>query len=379
MTISATWTHRRPGLIVGAEIDPAGSHPAAWQSPGSEPYRVLDSSYLVALVQIAERGGLAFASLPGTLAHPPAAGHSGPLHRSAGDAALVAGRLARITGALGLAPVIAPIRAACEARDARADAATLDHLTRSRAAIDLARAEDVEALGAHWSRVDDAGPGISRFDAAIDDVFALPTPAGRPVHDVPIIVPVRDVPSAALAGRLGDIARVSALDEGGLVALGEAVRSFARSAPGGPRTVRVLSDLPVVLDADLDAAARRSTQLASQRAAFTDIVPGAHDPWAGLTHVGTPGALAVRLESWWREGVIDGVLLRGAAAPSDLLGVVDGLIPELGERGLIEADRRARPLRERFGLPPVDRAALSAAAARRDADSRELSTARGVA
>ncbi|MEJ2801506.1 NtaA/DmoA family FMN-dependent monooxygenase [Comamonadaceae bacterium PP-2] len=81
-------------------------------------------------------------------------------------------------------------------------------------------------------------------------------------------------------------------------------------------------------------------------------------------NTGTPEQLADAIETRWRAGVLDVISLHGLGQPDQETLLLDGLLPELRRRGLIDEDYVGETFRENLELPePVALPALSALAA----------------
>ncbi|QHT63125.1 LLM class flavin-dependent oxidoreductase [Paenibacillus lycopersici] len=77
------------------------------------------------------------------------------------------------------------------------------------------------------------------------------------------------------------------------------------------------------------------------------------------TFLGTPEAVADKLQAWFEAGAADGFIV-GAAGPNGLEEFVDHVVPILQARGLFRSEYEADTLRGNLGLPiPVNRHAAA--------------------
>ncbi|MFT4192768.1 MAG: NtaA/DmoA family FMN-dependent monooxygenase [Comamonas sp.] len=68
---------------------------------------------------------------------------------------------------------------------------------------------------------------------------------------------------------------------------------------------------------------------------------------------GTPEQLADAIEERWRAGVLDVISLHGLGQPDQESLLLDGLLPELRRRRLIDEDYLGETFRENLALPPL--------------------------
>ena len=66
--------------------------------------------------------------------------------------------------------------------------------------------------------------------------------------------------------------------------------------------------------------------------------------------VGTPEQAAKMMESWWRDGAVDGFNLMIDVVPSGLEAFVDHVVPLLQRRGVFQTDYAGTTLRENLGI-----------------------------
>jgi long-chain alkane monooxygenase len=77
---------------------------------------------------------------------------------------------------------------------------------------------------------------------------------------------------------------------------------------------------------------------------FGDLVDGL----ANRRMVGTPEQIADRLQRWQREADIDGINLSSATTPGSFVDFIDGVVPVLQARGLVQTGYRDGTLREKL-------------------------------
>jgi FMN-dependent oxidoreductase (nitrilotriacetate monooxygenase family) len=77
---------------------------------------------------------------------------------------------------------------------------------------------------------------------------------------------------------------------------------------------------------------------------FGDFVEGL----ANRRMVGTPEQIADGLERWQRQGDIDGINLSYTTTPGSYVDFIDGVVPVLQERGLVQTEYREGTLREKL-------------------------------
>lgn len=170
-----------------------------------------------------------------------------------------------------------------------------------------------------------------------------------------VVVPVRSAVDVELAAARGDVARVSVATFDEARATRAAIRSAAREWGRAADDVQVLVDVHVLISADAASAAARWDLLNS-----LEETPQRYP----LRSHGTAEDLVSLWSSWVRGGAADGFTVIPASIPTDVVGLVQEVVPALEARGL----RKARQQRSQ-------QAAVSAARE----DSRSAApTDRGV-
>ncbi|MGW5574835.1 NtaA/DmoA family FMN-dependent monooxygenase [Nocardia thailandica] len=116
--------------------------------------------------------------------------------------------------------------------------------------------------------------------------------------------------------------------------------------------------LPESLLPELDSVHRRRgrveifTRLAATGATLRELIVAAKDTghWAAA---GTPEQLADAIEERYRAGVLDVIILGGITDPRTGDFVLNGLLPELRRRGLVDSDYLGETYRDNLELPPL--------------------------
>lgn len=116
--------------------------------------------------------------------------------------------------------------------------------------------------------------------------------------------------------------------------------------------------LPESLLPELDSVHRRRgrveifTRLAATGATLRELIVAAKDTghWAAA---GTPEQLADAIEERYRADVLDVIILGGITDPRTGDFVLNGLLPELRRRGLVDTDYLGETYRENLELPPL--------------------------
>ncbi|NAZ74791.1 LLM class flavin-dependent oxidoreductase [Kineococcus sp. T13] len=363
----------RPTLLrLGVELDGAGRHPAAWRLPGARPAELFTAAHWRRLAATADAADLDLLVVPDShrLASEREADQRGRL-----DAVAVAAHLAPLTARTGLVPAV-PVTHTEPFHTSKA-IATLDFTSLGRAGwqVEVATtAEEADAFGRKgvqaggelWREAAETVDVVRRlWDSWEDDAVVRDVATGRYVdrgklHHVdfrgehfsvkgpsitprppqgqpPVVVPVRDEASLAVAAAHADVARVQAPDE---ASAAERARQL-RAAAG--RDLLVLLDVEVLLRPDAAAALETAAHL-------DELSPG-HPPRC-LRHLGTPDSLAQALAQL-PDG-LDGAVLAPLDLPATLDLLATDVVPLLRARGLrppAPPAGAAGTLRGRFGLP----------------------------
>lgn len=135
-----------------------------------------------------------------------------------------------------------------------------------------------------------------------------------------------------------DVVRVRAADLREAGRLRDRIRAEAAEEGRDPESVTVLVDLEVVLASDARTARARRTHPDSGRGDA-----------ATLSYVGTPHGLAGLIADIHAVRVADGVTLIPLAEPFTVEHLVDGTLPWLQSRGLLEISPTVVEVLRRFG------------------------------
>jgi alkanesulfonate monooxygenase SsuD/methylene tetrahydromethanopterin reductase-like flavin-dependent oxidoreductase (luciferase family) len=369
-------------LFLAAALDGAGHHPAAGRVGAAGAADPFDAGLWARLVAQAEAAGLDFVTLEDTFG----------AARARPDAAVVAARVAPLTGRLGLVPVVTTTHT--EPFHVASVIATLDHISGGRAGwqprisarpaeADLVGVRPAPSVDAAFADAGDAVEVVRRLwdswedDAVIKDLatgryvdrdklhyvdfaggsFAVKGPSivPRPPQGQPVVAVLAHFPPADdLAARAADVVFVTPDLDGGAVAarLGE-IRAAEAAAGRTGEPLRVVADVAVVLAPTASEAAARRDRL--------DEAHGAEWRTDAPVFAGTAEDLADLLAAG-RDRGLAGYRLRPAVSDVDLPAIADALVPAVRRRGLTGGnDAAVRTLRARLGLPrPANRYAGSA-------------------
>ncbi|GAA0979921.1 LLM class flavin-dependent oxidoreductase [Nocardiopsis tropica] len=291
------------------------------------------------------------------------------------DALLTLAAVAPLTGRIGLVPTVTTTHT--EPFHVAKAVASLDHASLGRAGwrVEVSRTEaDARAVGrrgtapdaALWAEAEAVADVASRlWDSWQDDAEIRDTATGRfvdrerlhyvdfegpgwsvrgpsitprPPQGHPLVVVRADgEPSLRAAATTADVVLVAPATLGGARASRARVREAVAEAGRDPERVSVLADVNVFLDPDR---------------------PGPSRALSGLTHTGSPGALAETLLEWGR--VVDGFTVRPSSAAADLPVFAERVLPLLRASGAFRGEYAEDTLRARFGLPrPANRYATA--------------------
>ena len=350
-------------LHVGVALDGYGWNPHAWRhTPELEP--VTSGRYWTTLAATAERGLLDFLTIDDTLMPQPGRREQIDPRRVAGraDAVLVAARIAPATRHIGLIPVATVTHT--EPFHVSKAIATLDFVSHGRAGwqprvsgttheaalFGRRTVDDVDEL---FDEAADAVDVVRRLwdswedDAVIRDVatgrfvdrdklhyidfagahFSVKGPSitPRPPQGQPVVAALAHAPRIyEFAARSADLVFITPTDDDAL----RSILGEVHAAGGGD--LKVYADIVVSLGGDTDF---RSDAL---------VFGGSADELVDL------------LLRWQRLGV-DGVRLRPAVNATDLLGIVDEVVPLLADAGRFRsAYLEEQTLRQRLGLPVAE-------------------------
>ncbi|WP_369636021.1 LLM class flavin-dependent oxidoreductase [Nocardia sp. JMUB6875] len=385
-------------LHLGAALDGAGWHPAAWREPNSRPAELFGARYWTDLAATAERGLLDFVTIEDSLAVPQAPDGAVDRVRARLDAELIAARLAPVTHHLGLIPVVTTTHT--EPFHVSTAIATLDYTSRGRAGWQT-RISGTAAEAAHFGRrtIDDLTPAelaeavasgvfpaavhelfdeasdsvevVRRLwdswedDAEIRDVAARrfidrdklhyidfqgrsfsvrgPSITPRPPQGQPVVTALAHAPLIyEFAAHAADLVFITPTREHGPAPIVHQVAAAAERAGRAGEPLRIYADLVVFLDTDDASGPRRLARL--------DELAGSEFHSDAAVFAGSAEDLADLIAAWHEAGV-DGIRLRPGVAVDDLNAIADTLVPILQRRGLFRTGYAEHTLRGLLGLP----------------------------
>ncbi|MFD3402958.1 LLM class flavin-dependent oxidoreductase [Kribbella sp. NPDC058693] len=312
-------------MIVGLEIDGAGTDPAAWRGAEVDPRAILTGELALRAVQRAEAAGVDFVTFVDALEAP----YDVPDRVSVRlDALGLAARIAPLTERIGLLPTITVTHT--EPFHVQASVATLDHVSGGRGGW-VADVSSSAAAAAVIGRRQPAPAAetwrearyvvdVSRrlWDSWEDDAIVRDASTGRYVdreklHYVEFESPSFDIKGPSIVPRPPQ---------------GHPITAIRVSSPEA---------LEAAADADLVLVDEVPTQLNALVVVSVEVRPHL-DGVDGLVELieGLAGA--------------DGVHLRPASVELDVPVIADELLPRLRERGLVGPAERGGSLRGRLGL-----------------------------
>ncbi|UFU07878.1 hypothetical protein [Ruania halotolerans] len=169
----------------------------------------------------------------------------------------------------------------------------------------------------------------TRNRRAVESVIgAWPTTAERPTGAKgrpQVVVPVRTPVDGELAAARADIARISVATFDEAVAARAAIREAAVEWGRNPDDVQVLVDVHAVISADVPSARARWDLLTSLETQPRQVP---------LRSIGTAADLADLWATWVHGGAADGFTVIPASVPTDVVALVQEVIPQLEARGL---------------------------------------------
>ncbi|WP_194293840.1 hypothetical protein [Rhodococcus pyridinivorans] len=148
-------------------------------------------------------------------------------------------------------------------------------------------------------------------------------------------------PPLDLSADVSNVVRVRAADLREAGKLRDRIRAVAAGEGRDPDSVTVLVDVEVVLASDARTARTRRTRRTRPESTRGEA--------GTLSYVGTPHGLAGLIADIHAVQVADGVTLIPLAAPFTVEHLVDGTLPWLESRGLIEVSPTVVEVLRRFG------------------------------
>lgn len=377
-------------------LDGAGWHPAAWREETARPRELTSPGYWRDLVRTAEDAGVSFVtiedalSLEGRSIEPDAATRRDRV-RGRLDAQLVASFLAPLTRRVGLVPTVTTTHT--EPFHLATALQTLDHASLGRAGARIVAGSTASERG-NFGRRSDGPRGFPASGRVEDDPAweAAFREAGEVVDAVRRLADsweddaiIRDVAT----GRFLDRERVHGIGFDGEFFSITGASIVPRSPQGQPLiTALAHQTVPyrfaaehadVVFITPGDAAEATGILAEVARAVdevrltteplrlFADLLvlvedtgAAASDTWDHLEQrapisidarvvAGTAEELVDEIRALADAGV-DGIRLRPARLPADLIAIAELVIPRLNAEGILAPDTGAPTLRERLGL-----------------------------
>jgi len=397
---------------IAVGLDGAGWHPAAWREATARPTELTSPGYWRDQVRAADAAGVVFATLEDALSlggrsYEADAETRRDRARGRLDAVLLASFLAPLTERIGLVPTVTTTHP--EPFHLATGLQTLDFASRGRAgARFVAGANEQERANfgrrtgdstgldavarsgspastpprveqsAHWQAAfREAGEVIEAVralaDSWEDDAIIRDVATGRfldrdRVHNVDIdgeffaitgasIVPrspqgqplvtvlAHQTVPFRLAAQHADVVFVTPQDADRLAPIVAELDAASAELRAEPERLRVFADLLVVIEDTRAAADQTWARLQERATLVTDA----------RVIVGTPGDIVDEIRALAAAGV-DGVRLRPARQPADLVAIAEQVLPRAAAAGILAPDDGAPTLRERLGLPrPVSR------------------------
>lgn len=384
-------------LHLAIALDGAGWHPAAWREASARPTELTSPRYWRDLVTRADAAGITFATIEDALSlggrtQDPDAETRRDRVRGQLDAVVLASFLAPLTERIGLVPTVTTTHP--EPFHIATGLQTLDYASHGRAGVRIV-AGSTPAERANFGRRDDGPTGFPASRRVEDDEAW--TAAFREATEVVEVIRlladsweddaiIRDVD----AGRFVDRDRIHNAEYAGEFFSVTGASIVPRSPQGQPlvtvlahqtipyRLAAEQADVVFITPADASATAGIIAEVADAAAdvrtepealrVFVDLVvlieataEEAATTWARLQErdelvsdarvvVGSADDVVAELRAFAVEGV-DGVRLRPARLPADLIAITEEVVPRAADAGILSPDDGAPTLRERLGLP----------------------------
>lgn len=378
-------------------LERAGWHPAAWRETSARPHDLTSAGYWLDLLRTADDAGIALATIEDALSLTDRFESVDGLRRDRVrgrlDAVLIASYVAPLTRRIGLVPTVTTAHP--EPFHVATGIQTLDFASRGRAGVRLVagasaaeranfgrRATGVDAIPTS-GRVEDSPEIVAAFreagefadvlsrlwDSWQDDAIIRDAETGRfldadRVHNIEFegeffsvtgasIVPrspqgrplltvlAHQTVPYRLAAEHADLVYVTPHDDTHLAGIRSELDAAAEDLRTDRERLRVYADLLVLIE-DTQAAARS----AAARLDEWDGAPLASD---ARIVVGTPGDVADAVRELAEAGV-DGVRLRPARQPADVIAITEQVVPLLRSANALRQDHGATTLRARIDL-----------------------------
>jgi alkanesulfonate monooxygenase SsuD/methylene tetrahydromethanopterin reductase-like flavin-dependent oxidoreductase (luciferase family) len=387
---SGLMSHR---IHLAVALERAGWHPAAWRAAGLSPRALTTPRHWAEQVRVLDRAGVTFATIEDALTLTDRSENADApdpqrLHGRV-DAVLLAAALAPLTHRIGLIPTVTTTHT--EPFHVATGIQTLDFASRGRAGVRLVvggsaaeranfgrrdeidletgfreAGEVADAIGRLWDSwqddaiIRDAASGrfvdadrihniefTGKFFSITGASIVPRSPQGRPIISVLAhqTVPFR------LAAEHADLVFVTPHDEAAATGILAELDGAAAELRRSPERLRVFADVIVLIEETSSAAREALARL--------DDLAGAEFRSDARIIAGTPTEVAEHIRALAETG-IDGVRLRPARQPDDVVAIAERLTPLLRATRVLQDDDAAT-LRGRLGLPrPASRYAAPA-------------------
>ncbi|TDE89694.1 LLM class flavin-dependent oxidoreductase [Occultella glacieicola] len=331
--------------LIALDLSGAGA-PREWRRTEDSEAESFIMGRLAGLASLADKGGVDLLTLDETFRV------GGPRRRDAWlDGAVAASRLARHTRTATLVAAV-PLGASRPEHVAGA-VSSVHRASAERAGWQLetapvngTSARAVDAVINSWVTPQrDTRSGSARSSGAAESGRRAPI----------VVIPVRNAVDLELAAARADVARLSVATLEEARTARTAIRNAAAEWGRNPDDVRVVIDVHVVISADRPSARARWDLLNSLETAPRT---------APLRSIGTAADLVDLWAEWVHAGAADGFTVIPASVPTDVLALVQDVVPALAARGLRTG-----------GSAPATTGAPAAGTASRAARSTRLRTA----
>lgn len=378
-------------------LDGAGWHPAAWRESTARPTELALAGYWRDLARLADDAGVLFATIEDALSlggRSPEADAETRRDRARGrlDAVLLSSFLAPATRRLGLVPTVTTTHP--EPFHVATGLQTLDHVSRGRAGVRLVagstpqeranfgrraegpaglpasgRVEDDPALLAAFREAGEVADVIRRLaDSWEDDAVVRDLETGKfldreRVHRVDFAGEFFSITGASIVPRSpqgqplvtalahqsvpyrfaaahADLVFVTPSDAGGVGGIRNELADAAAQVRDEVEPLRVFADLLVLVAPSRAEAAETWARLEERAPLTTDA----------RVVVGTADEVVDEIRALVDAGA-DGVRLRPARLPADLVAIAEQVVPRARAAGILSPDGGEPTLRERLGLP----------------------------
>ncbi|PVE69930.1 LLM class flavin-dependent oxidoreductase [Microbacterium testaceum] len=378
-------------------LDGAGWHPAAWRESTARPTELASAGYWRDLARLADDAGVLFATIEDALSlggRSPEADAETRRDRARGrlDAVLLSSFLAPATRRLGLVPTVTTTHP--EPFHVATGLQTLDHVSRGRAGVRLVagstpqeranfgrraegpaglpasgRVEDDPALLAAFREAGEVADVIRRLaDSWEDDAIVRDLETGKflhreRVHRVDFAGEFFSITGASIVPRSpqgqplvtalahqsvpyrfaaahADLVFVTPSDAGGVGGIRDELADAAAQVRDEVEPLRVFADLLVLVAPSRAEAAETWARLEERAPLTTDA----------RVVVGTADDVVDEIRALVDAGA-DGVRLRPARLPADLVAIAEQVVPRARAAGILSPDGGEPTLRERLGLP----------------------------